>query len=805
MKAPLLPIVLAFAAGLGWSRLQSPPLPPLLIAAALLLAACALPQARRDLVVWILSFLLGAASFAARRQPINPSDLRHVVGDTPVLGILRGQVLRDAEPRTFNTRDGTTQTRWQTVVEATQFTHDGETRPVLGQVLVRFPDPDMAAKTLRGAWLEAGGLLALPRGAEAPGLPDYRAILARRGIHHLLTLEPSDAWAIRGIPSGPLDRLPERFATWARRILAVGVPEGRTTGLIQTMILGWTVPMEGEDLEQLRRTGTLHIFAISGLHVTCIAALLMLVAMPAGLERRWLGLAIIPLVWFYTAATGWQSSAIRAAIMISMVLLGAMLLRPLNLANSLAASAWLILMWDPNQLFQPGFQLSFTVVAAIILCAQFAEPALSRWLRTDPLLPAILIPRHHLRSLRIVRGFALNVAISAGCWLGSLPLIASEFHMVSFAGLWVNLLAVPATSLVLACGMASLLLGAIHPLLAAPGNAVGWLFMELTARLVEFAATLPGSFAWVGPYPSGWLAAFYLLLLASLFEFWRRRWSLALVGILGLAACGWALAQSAASRDRWEITILPWRGNPIWIDPPSKTHRLLVDCSNAETASGKLANYLRFQGVTRVGAALLTHGDITHVGGFSALRGEFGLQRVLTSFIPGRSTAYRQLVQSLANDPGWETVRRGDRLYGWDLLHPDPVEPDLTRADDQAVVLRRELHGIALLLVGDLGEEGQRRLLRREPDLRADVVVASVPAQGEPLLPEFLDQVRPRLIIMATSEFPAREQGPARLRERLRQTGIPTLYTSDQGALRLRLSPTQALAVPMDGDPLPLR
>jgi len=531
----------------------------------------------------------------------------------------------------------------------------------------------------------------------------------------------------------------------------------------------------------------------------------MLVTMPTGLERRWLGLVVIPLVWFYTAATGWQSSAIRAAIMISLVLLGKMLLRPLNLANSLAASAWLILVCDPNQLFQPGFQLSFTVVAAIILCAEFAEPALSRWFHADPLLPAVLLPRHHLRTLRIFKGFTMNFAISAGCWLGSLPLIASEFHLVSFAGLWVNLLAVPATSLVLASGMASLLLGAIHPLLAAPGNAVGWLFMELTARLVELAANLPGSFAWIGPFPTGWLAAFYGLLLAALFEFWRRRWSLALVGILCAASCGWALAESAASRNRWEITILPWRGNPIWIDPPSKSHRLLVDCSNAETAAGKLADYLRHQGVTRVGAALLTHGDTAHVGGIGTLRSEFGLQRVFTSFIPARSSAYRQVIQSLANDPGWETIRRGDRLYGWDLLHPDPVEPGITRADDQAVVLRRELHGVALLLMGDLGEEGQRRLLDREPNLRADVVVASVPAQGEPLLPELLAQVQPRLIIMATSEFPAREQGPARLRERLRQTGIPTLYTGDQGAIRLQLSPSQAMAVPMDGESLPLR
>lgn len=804
MKTPLLPIALAYAAGLGWSRHYSPPLVLLLALAGGALAVCVFRRARSDALLWGLGFLLGAASLTARQETISPGDLRLVLEGRPALGVLRGEVLRDAEPR-LATRGDTTETHWQTVVQADRLVLAGATQTVSGRVLVRFPDPEMAGKTRRGARLEARGVLSTPRGAEAPGLPDYRAILARRGIHHILTMEPADSWTARRIPDGALDRLPERFAAWARGILAMGIPEGKTSGLTQTMLLGWTIPMEGESLEELRRTGTLHIFAISGLHVTFIAAILATVALPLGLERRWLGAAVIPLVWFYTAATGWQPSAIRAAIMISLVLLGKMLLRPLNLTNSLAASAWLILIWDPGQLFQPGFQLSFTVVAAIILCARFCEPAIAGWLGTDPLLPASLIPPAQLRRLRLFQGFAMNTAIGVGCWIGSAPLIAGEFHMVSFAGLWVNLLAVPATSVVLLCGMASLLLGAIHPLLATPGNALGWLFMELTARLVEWAATLPGTFAWVGPFPTAWLAAFYGLLLAALFEFWRHRWSLAVVGLFLLSTCGWAVWEGATARKQWEITVLPWRGNPIWIDPPSKRHRLLVDTSTQTIAAGKLTDYLHHQGITRVGAALLTHGDVAHVGGLGVVREGFGVPRVFTSFIPGRSGPYRQVIKSLANDPGWETVRRGDLLYGWEVLHPDVVETDLSRADDVAIVLRRRIHGVSILLLGDLGEEGQRRLLEREPGIQADVVVASMPAQGEPLLQELLAQLQPRLVVMATAEFPARDQGPTRLRERLRDSGIPTLYTSDQGAVRMVLSERGAEAKPMDGGSIPLR
>jgi beta-lactamase superfamily II metal-dependent hydrolase len=103
------------------------------------------------------------------------------------------------------------------------------------------------------------------------------------------------------------------------------------------------------------------------------------------------------------------------------------------------------------------------------------------------------------------------------------------------------------------------------------------------------------------------------------------------------------------------------------------------------------------------------------------------------------------------------------------------------------VVLRAELEGVRVLLMSDLGKPGQNRLMERTADLRADIVVAGVPAQSEPLADALLDAIRPRLIIIADSEFPATQRASRKLSERLGRRDVPVFYTRETGAVTLWL------------------
>jgi len=99
--------------------------------------------------------------------------------------------------------------------------------------------------------------------------------------------------------------------------------------------------------------------------------------------------------------------------------------------------------------------------------------------------------------------------------------------------------------------------------------------------------------------------------------------------------------------------------------------------------------------------------------------------------------------------------------------------------------LKAVLHGTRVLLLSDLGRAGQNTLLQRTSDLRADIVVAGLPAADEPLSNSLIEAIHPRLVIISDSEFPISERASLKLRIRLRRTKLPVLYTRSAGAVSL--------------------
>ena len=162
-------------------------------------------------------------------------------------------------------------------------------------------------------------------------------------------------------------------------------------GLISGMVLGARDETPDEIEEQFQQTGTLHLFAVSGLNVAIVAQLLWIIASAARVPRRWAIALIIPALFFYAAITGLNTSSVRAALMGAILLGGFFVERKVLPVNSVAAAAFLILCYDTNQLFSTGFQLSFAVVLAIIILADPLYRLLVRWWEPDPFLPRGLL------------------------------------------------------------------------------------------------------------------------------------------------------------------------------------------------------------------------------------------------------------------------------------------------------------------------------------------------------------------------------------------------------------------------------
>ena len=127
----------------------------------------------------------------------------------------------------------------------------------------------------------------------------------------------------------------------------------------------------------------------------------------------------------------------------------------------------------------------------------------------------------------------------------------------------------------------------------------------------------------------------------------------------------------------------------------------------------------------------------------------------------------------------------GLSLAPWSVLYPSATN-QFSVADENALVLRGDFYGTGVLLLSSLGKAGQAALLERKADLRADIVIAGLPTQGEPLSDALLDAIQPKLVVIADSEFPVMRRASAALQSRLAQRGTSVIYTRNAGAVTIR-------------------
>lgn len=794
MKRPLTTVALLYAGGLLLGNHFHPPLPWLFAAAfALLLTAI---FSSRNFFLWPIIVLAGWINLESKTEIISPNDLRLNVGQQVKFVTVRGTLRETPGFRVFENNE---EESWRTLaqIDVNEIRENDQWQRVFGKLMTSTTG-QLDSRFCAGQKIEITGVIQPPRAPAVEGEFDYRAYLERQEIYYQLSVASTNDWKTVGDFRPP--PLSEKFFSWAQKVLQRGLPlEDEPLRLVWAMTLGWKTALTDEVSAPFMRSGTMHIFAISGLHIALIAGILVALLRVMQLPRGWCGVVVIPLIWFYTAATGWQPSAIRSTIMMTIIIAGWSLRRPSDLLNSLAASAFIILIWDPQQLFQASFQLSFFVVLSIALLMPVFQKYREKILRPDPLLPLELRSEWRQR-LDFPLNFATGaLATSLAAFLGSLPLVAYYFHLVTPISLFANFIIVPLSSLALMANLGSLFCGNWFPFAGELFNHAGWLFMKWMVSSSHWFASAPGGFFNV-PAPSIFICAIYYALLFTLLNGWlllpRKRLLTILLAMIALLAGAWNWRAESRSA---KISILPLSGgDAVFVDCPGRSDDLLVDCGNELAVQFTLEPFLRAQGVNSIANLILTHGDLRHVGGTERVEQSFTVRKISTSIVPFKSIAYREIISRLRNQPErWKPLGNGDTFGAWTVLHPVNSD-EFSQADDKAIVLRGSVFGKKILLLSDLGRRGQNALLERHEDLRADIVVSGLPAQGEPLSDALLKKIQPGLIIITDCEFPATARAPRKLRERLSKQTARVIYCRDVGAVALKFDPDGFHILPRD-------
>lgn len=334
---------------------------------------------------------------------------------------------------------------------------------------------------------------------------DYKKYLERSGIFALATISEKNPIIITGRKAPLIRRLAYDLKDLLKRNLR-SLFRRPERYFLSAILLGERQDIGKEWKDIFVKTQTMHLLAISGLHVGIIAFIILFFIGLFGTPRNFRYIATIILLVFYAIMVGGRPSVVRATVM-GIVILGSYVLkRDADIYNSLGLAAAVILIFNPEALFDYGFILSFVSVLSIV----YMTPRINRIFRIDK------IKRITHRN-RAIYYFSTLASASFAVWLGLLPLSANFFNISSPISVFVNILAIPLLFVIIALAIAALIFHPIFRFLGAIFAESTQFFIGILLSFLRSFSKLPFAYLEVRS-TSFFLTILYYLILISVFE-----------------------------------------------------------------------------------------------------------------------------------------------------------------------------------------------------------------------------------------------------------------------------------------------
>ncbi len=726
VKRPILYILIPFALGIASSAIFKV-WPVYAFSLSTLFLASSIIYSRKvpvsHISLYLALFFFGV--FYLQNSVIFPGDhISRSVSDSSKTVFLQGMISDD--PTVGMTPYHEVKTTFILNVDSVK---EGETwRRSRGRVDVSLYGP--VKKPLHfGQKIVMEGALSKPVGLKNPGLFDYEKYLAIKEIYAVFKVK--EGGVVETVDDDAANRVKAaayRLRNWIRTVVDKHF-EAPYNGFIKAIMIGDRTDLRFNLNDDFIKTGTIHAIAISGLNVGLIAAIFMGVLALLRLPKKLNFVLVACAMVVYTFIAGASPPIVRAVIIFVVFVAGYLMNRESDMLNSLAFAAFIMLLANPRELFDPSFQLSFVSIAGMVIFM----PAINNFLRIDAV-------KRHL-FLKKTRLYLLSASsVSAGAWFSTWPIVAYYFNIISPVALVANLVVVPALFVLTAGSFLFLLAAPFSGFLSGSLAHALSVFCKALFTANHFLADLPFAYARIAA-PSGAIMALYytaifLVVLPPKVEFKKisvRRIDILIFLLIAINALVWSEAVTM-NGDVLKITFLDvGQGDSALVELPGGKNVLIDagpggDEERFDAARSVIAPYLWNRKINKLDAVIVTHFHEDHLGGVLYLLDNFKVMSVMDNgAYCERGEIFDKYISAIKNKKvSRKTIGDGDAINFKDgtifVLNPEKGNA-LTDCNENSLVLKIHCKNFDAFFCGDASNSALARMTARYGDfLRSDII-----------------------------------------------------------------------------------
>ncbi|MDE6364788.1 MAG: competence protein ComEC family protein, partial [Lachnospiraceae bacterium] len=591
----------------------------------------------------------------------------------------------------------------------------------------------------------------------------------------------------------------------------------KDASIMKAILLGSKSGLDEDSKQLFQKSGIAHIFAISGLHITMLGMGLYHILRRLWIPQPLCAVVSVGVMVAYGDLVGMSSSAYRAVVMFGLQLVAQMLRRTYDMLTALALAAILILMEEPRYLYHSGFQLSFGAILGIGCLSEIVKPV----------------------RRKVLEPFCVSISI----FLVHFPIMLSVYYEFPVYSFLLNLVIIPAMSVLMAAGLICLGAGSLSAVfgfgLAKLAGRVCHMLLAGFEGLCVLSLRLP--FAnWVVGRPDTWriyvFCAVVLFLYAAhrygaflskqtsreslssqhtdnaLFTFdaegaarGQRELTVGLPALVKFAAVLSAVILISDNPvDGVSMTFLDvGQGDCIWIESAGGEQFLVDGGSTSKSKTGRytILPFLKYKGVSALDAVFLTHLDSDHISGImEMLEGsgqvlDINIKRLCISDAVIEDEPYEKL-KSLCERRQIPIYRlkAGDSIEAcglrFEVLHPSAGYEAASR-NASSLVMKLKAGTVTALLTGDVEADGEQaaagQLLRQNDFAGIDIYKAAHHGSKYSNTEALLSQIQPETAVISCGESNRYGHPHPETVERLEQTGSGIWMTKNTGAITIHI------------------